>query len=203
MRGQSPKMTRGQALQMTGWEARSHAVRAHSGRRPRTLRTPSEDTSHAVRAHSARRQRTLRTPSEAGSDGVIQGAGRRGDQWIQAPGLKLYTLTSPGLNHAGTVPEFSHSSQERRKIVLVRQLVRHSFSIGGSLGVGESSLCGIAICTTFYSFTLTVSQGSDPVEARNYTVLSPQIFTRLCQAKRRPGPVNFLSNLWYNICVDL
>ena len=28
-----------------------------------------------------------------------------------------------------------------------------------------SSLCGIAICTTFYSVTLTVSQGADPVEA--------------------------------------
>ena len=73
-------MTRGQALQMTGWEARSHAVRVYSGRRPDSILTPSE----------------------AGSDGVIQGAGRRGDQWIQAPGLKLYTLTSPGLNHAGT-----------------------------------------------------------------------------------------------------
>ena len=103
-------MTRGQALQMTGWEARSHAVRILFPRRPSTLRTPSEHDSHAVRAHSGRRPDSIRTPSEAGSDGVIQGAGRRGDQWIQAPGLKLYTLTSPGLNHAGTVPELPGQS---------------------------------------------------------------------------------------------
>ena len=48
--------------------------------------------------------------------------------------------------------------------VLVRHLVRHldrhsakrgggSFSVGRSLGVGGSSLCGIAICTTFHCDT--------------------------------------------------
>ena len=48
-------MTRGQALQMTGWEARSHAVRILFPRRPSTLRTPSGLYSHAVRSRFGRR----------------------------------------------------------------------------------------------------------------------------------------------------
>ena len=54
---------RGQAPQMTGWEARSHAVRILFARRPDNLRTPSEHTPDTVRAHSGHRQSTLRTPS--------------------------------------------------------------------------------------------------------------------------------------------
>ena len=48
---------------------------------------------------------------------------------------------------------FSRSYTFSTNFVPVRRLVRHSFSVGGSLGVGGSSLCGIAIGTTFYCIT--------------------------------------------------